>query len=117
MFRNATLACLTEIGGLATSPDYDRKFVFLFEFVVDATMKMIPFSNELGRRFLIADIAKLYHSSSNEEQKFIQNLAIFLTTFLSTHLKVDRANPDCREPGESRSVADGVQVFAEDFAG
>ncbi|CAG8749182.1 22685_t:CDS:10 [Gigaspora margarita] len=39
------------------------------------------------------DFAMIYNNSSNEEQEFIQNLALFLTSFLSAHLKIMEAQP------------------------
>lgn len=34
------------------------------------------------------DIAQLYEDASDEDQQYIQNLALFLTGFLGVHLKV-----------------------------
>jgi len=34
------------------------------------------------------DIAELYESASDDEQRYIQNVALFLTGFLGVHLKV-----------------------------
>lgn len=47
---------------------------------MESIVTVIPFSNDL-------DLTKLYHVGHNEDQKYIQNLAMFLTTFFSTHLK------------------------------
>ncbi|RHZ71101.1 hypothetical protein Glove_262g9 [Diversispora epigaea] len=78
-YRNVTLKCLTEIGALSVSHEYDEKFIALFNMVVSSLTTMIPLS---------ANIATIYNNSSNEDQELIQNLALFLTSFLSAHLKV-----------------------------
>ncbi|KAG9304016.1 hypothetical protein G9A89_005926 [Geosiphon pyriformis] len=78
-YRNVTLKCLTEIGALQVDPQYNEKFVILFDLVVSAVSAMIPPNT---------DIATIYQNSSNEEQEFIQNLALFFTGFLSSHLKI-----------------------------
>ena len=43
-------------------------------------VQVIPFTNDLN-------LAKMYHEGNNEDQKYVQNLAMFLTTFFATHLK------------------------------
>ncbi|ORY37206.1 hypothetical protein BCR33DRAFT_758930 [Rhizoclosmatium globosum] len=80
-FKNVTLKCLTEIGGLQVGPEYNDKFAFLFNIVMTSINKMVPAS---------ADLATLYENDDDAEQ-FIQNLAMFLTSFLGAHLKVVEA--------------------------
>ena len=41
-YRNATLKCLTEIGSLIVGPEYDTKFVTLFEIVVNKVTAFVP---------------------------------------------------------------------------
>ena len=48
-FRNITLKCLTEIGGLVVPPVYEQKLVILYDAVVDAFSKIIPMSPSLGK--------------------------------------------------------------------
>ena len=36
----------------------------------------------------ITDICDVYENSSDDDQEFVQNLALFLTSFLNAHLKV-----------------------------
>lgn len=40
------------------------------------------------------DIADIYENSTDNDQEFVQNLALFLTTFLSAHLPVIENFPD-----------------------
>ena len=37
-----TLKCLSEIGGLSVGPEYNAKFVILFQMVMTSVNKMIP---------------------------------------------------------------------------
>lgn len=78
-FRNVTLRCLTEIGSLTVAADYNDKFVILFNIVMTSVAKTIP----LG-----ANIAEMYENANDDEQQYIQNLALFLTGFLGVHLKL-----------------------------
>ncbi|ORY34532.1 hypothetical protein BCR33DRAFT_759147 [Rhizoclosmatium globosum] len=81
-FKNVTLKCLTEIGGLQVGPEYNDKFAFLFNIVMTSINKMVP--------ALLVYLATLYENDDDAEQ-FIQNLAMFLTSFLGAHLKVVEA--------------------------
>ncbi|CAO3607736.1 unnamed protein product [Cunninghamella blakesleeana] len=83
-FRNVTLKCLTEIGGLKVENNYNEKLVILFTNVMTAVNTMVPPST---------DIANVYENSSDDDQEFVQNLALFLTGFLSSHLKIIEQSP------------------------
>ena len=80
-FRNVTLKCLTEIGGLQLGQEkqYDEKLVAMFTEVLQAIVEIIP---------LNTDLKSIYNSSNSRDQEFIQNLALFLTNFFSVHLPV-----------------------------
>ncbi|KAG0001063.1 Karyopherin transporter [Entomortierella chlamydospora] len=86
-FRNVTLRCLTEIGNLSVSPDYNEKFVILFNIVMTSIAKTIPISG---------NIAEMYENASDDEQFYIKNVAMFLNGFLSVHLKLVE-NPQNKE--------------------
>ncbi|CAG9759763.1 unnamed protein product [Ceutorhynchus assimilis] len=75
MFRNITLKCLTEIAGV-TVTNYDDMFTTLFTQTMTQLEKMLP---------LETDIKTAYAKGQDQEQNFIQNLAIFLCTFLREH--------------------------------
>ncbi|KAI5297690.1 Karyopherin transporter, partial [Ascosphaera atra] len=78
-FRNVTLKCLTEIGGLQIGPQYsyDEKLVLMFTEVLTAVSTIIPLS---------LDLKQTYASSNTRDQEFVLNLALFLTNFFSVHL-------------------------------
>ncbi|WVR09450.1 hypothetical protein IAU60_006517 [Kwoniella sp. DSM 27419] len=78
-FRNVTLKCLSEIGALNVGPEYNGKFVTLFQVVMTSVNRMVPPNT---------DMAAAYASSDDEDQQLIKNLALFLTNFLHTHLRL-----------------------------
>lgn len=86
-FRNVTLKCLTEIGGLQTGSQnaYDEKLVEMFTQVLTTISDIIPLS---------LDLKSTYNSSNSKDQEFIQNLALFLCNFFGIHLNVRLPNPD-----------------------
>ncbi|CAH1379116.1 hypothetical protein MTP99_002866 [Tenebrio molitor] len=75
MFRNVTLKCLTEIAGVTVS-NYDDMFINLFNQTMSQLEIMLP---------LQTDIKSAYACGQDQEQNFIQNLALFLCTFLKEH--------------------------------
>jgi exportin-1 len=79
-FRNVTMKCLTEIGGLQVNQyQYDEKLVEMFTNVMTTVSKIVPLST---------DLRYVYPSSNNRDQEFIQNLALFICNFFTPHLKV-----------------------------
>ncbi|KAI8801524.1 CRM1 C terminal-domain-containing protein [Cladochytrium replicatum] len=87
-FRNVTLKCFTEIAGLqGIDQQYDMKFVELFTLAMTSIMNMIP---------IATDLDDVYANGTNEDENFIQNLNLYLTTILSSHLNLleRQANPD-----------------------
>lgn len=80
-FRNVTLKCLTEISALSIGSEYDSRFVGLFESVMASLESMIPYNRNL-------DLNKAYQGSSDEEQRLIQNLAMFFSACLGNHLRI-----------------------------
>ncbi|XP_018334478.1 exportin-1 [Agrilus planipennis] len=75
LFRNVTLKCLTEIAGVTVS-NYDEMFVTLFSQTMAQLEVMLPSQ---------IDIRSAYAMGQDQEQNFIQNLAMFLCTFLKEH--------------------------------
>ncbi|KAF5404817.1 hypothetical protein EG68_04731 [Paragonimus skrjabini miyazakii] len=75
LFRNVTLKCLAEIAGVQTD-DYEPQLLELFVSTTDKLKEMLPLDTRLK---------EAYECGSNDEQNFIQNLAIFYTTFLKCH--------------------------------
>ncbi|KAI8924681.1 CRM1 C terminal-domain-containing protein [Entophlyctis helioformis] len=78
-FRNITLKCMTEIGALQVGPEYDDKFVILFQMVMSGITNIMPVD---------LNLADIYENSTDDDQNFIQNLAMHFSTFFSAHLTV-----------------------------
>ncbi|KAI4129695.1 MAG: hypothetical protein LQ347_003667 [Umbilicaria vellea] len=80
-FRNITLKCLTEIGGLQIGPaySYDEKLVQMFTEVLTIVSKIIPLS---------INLKDTYVKSNSRDQEFVQNLALFLCSFFTVHLNI-----------------------------
>lgn len=79
-FRNISLKCLTEIGGLQLGTyTYDEKLVQMFTEVLTTVAKIIPLS---------VNLKESYVKSNSRDQEFVQNLALFLCNFFSIHLNV-----------------------------
>ncbi|CAK5279627.1 unnamed protein product [Mycena citricolor] len=77
-FRNVTLKCLAEIAALNVGPEYDPKFVILFQMVMTSVNRMVPPST---------DIAEAYANAGDSGQELVLNLSLFLSNFLCTHLR------------------------------
>ncbi|EPE03197.1 exportin-1 [Ophiostoma piceae UAMH 11346] len=83
-FRNITLQCLTEIGGLQTSgpgqvSNYDEQLIKMFTEVLTTIANIIPLS---------LDLKTTYPKSNSRDQEFVQNLSLFLCNFFSMHLNL-----------------------------
>lgn len=80
-FRNVTLKCLTEIGGLQIGApyNYDERLVHMFTETLTTVSKTIPLS---------MDLRQTYAKSNSRDQEFVLNLALFLCSFFSAHLTV-----------------------------
>ena len=77
-FRNVTLKCLAEIAALNVGPEYDPKFAILFAMVMTSINRMIPPNT---------NITEAYTNANDAGQELVLNLAIFLSNFLSNHLR------------------------------
>lgn len=76
VFRNVTLQCLTEVAGIEGTSDFDEKLVVMFSMTMKQLELMLPANT---------DIREAYARGADEEQKFVQNLSLFLSTFLRKH--------------------------------
>ena len=101
-FRNVTLKCLSEIAGLNIGPEYNSKFTTLFQVVMTSVNRMVPPSTGESRcrakrqLILTADIKAAYATADDEDQQLINNLALFLTNYLNSHLRLIET-PDNKE--------------------
>ncbi|KAJ3257200.1 Karyopherin transporter [Boothiomyces macroporosus] len=77
-FRNVVLKCLTEIGSLQVGPEYNDKFVLLYKIVMEKIVGILP---------ITTNIPEVYENSTDDDQNFVQNMALFFSSFLGSHLK------------------------------
>ncbi|KAI9469274.1 CRM1 C terminal-domain-containing protein [Coemansia mojavensis] len=77
--RNVTIKCLTEIGSLDCGNEYKEQLVNMFILAIT------------GLRDILGDLGKVseeWDEYDDDQQEFIQNVAIFLTGFLGSHLSL-----------------------------
>ncbi|XP_044498368.1 protein EXPORTIN 1A-like isoform X3 [Mangifera indica] len=78
-YRNLTLQCLTEVAALNFGDFYNGQYVNMYNiFTVQLQTILPPNTN----------IPEAYAHGSGEEQAFIQNLALFFTSFYKFHIQV-----------------------------
>lgn len=81
LFRNLTLACITEIAAIESDKNetekYQEKFLVLYVETMKVIGEIIPYEN--------VDLRDAYKKGTDSEQKLVQNLALFLSTFMTTH--------------------------------
>ncbi|XP_008792647.1 protein EXPORTIN 1A-like [Phoenix dactylifera] len=86
-YRNLTLQCLTEIAALQFGDFYDMQYVNMYTiFMVQLQSILPPGTN----------IPDAYANGSNEEQAFIQNLALFFASFYKAHIRILESTADNR---------------------
>ena len=83
-FRNVTLKCLTEIASIKNDT-YNEQFLLLFTLVTSQLKLLLPLST---------NIREAYHSGRTDEQHFIQNLALFFSSFLREHGELLESKPE-----------------------
>ncbi|CAH9070808.1 unnamed protein product [Cuscuta epithymum] len=78
-YRNLTLQCLAEVAALSFGDFYNTQYVNMYNiFMVQLQTILPPQTN----------IPEAYAQGSNEDQAFIQNLALFFTSFFKSHIRV-----------------------------
>ncbi|KAM6586432.1 hypothetical protein CsatA_009037 [Cannabis sativa] len=78
-YRNLTLQCLTEVAALNFGDFYNAQYVKMYTIFMKLLQNIIP---------LNTNIPEAYAIGSSEEQAFIQNLALFFTSFFKSHIRV-----------------------------
>ncbi|KFK25927.1 hypothetical protein AALP_AA8G181300 [Arabis alpina] len=85
-YRNLTLQCLTEVAVLNFGDFYNAQYVNMYTiFIGQLQQAILPPST---------NIPEAYSSGSGEEQAFIQNLALFFTSFFKFHIRVLESAPE-----------------------
>ncbi|GLT29273.1 hypothetical protein SLA2020_041500 [Shorea laevis] len=78
-YRNLTLQCLTEVAALNFGDYYDVQYVKMYSIFMVQLQAILPPTTK---------IPEAYGHGSSEEQAFIQNLALFFTSFYKFHIRV-----------------------------
>ncbi|CAN0898072.1 Protein EXPORTIN 1A [Linum grandiflorum] len=78
-YRNLALQCLTEVAGLSFGDYYDGQYVKMYNFFMIQLQAILPPTT---------NIPEAYSNGSSEEQAFIQNLALFFTSFFKAHIQI-----------------------------
>lgn len=86
--RSITLKCLTEISSLV-SPANEDKFIAFFQSSMGKLVTIIPLGGTSLRR--------TYQVANSNDQSFLQDLAMFLCTFLNNHLLALEQNEGLKE--------------------
>ncbi|GFZ15975.1 exportin 1A [Actinidia rufa] len=76
-YRNLTLQCLTEVATLNFGDFYNMQYVTLYNIFMVKLQSILPPNT---------NIPDAYANGSSEEQAFIQNLALFFTSFFKASL-------------------------------
>ncbi|PSS32265.1 Protein EXPORTIN 1A like [Actinidia chinensis var. chinensis] len=108
-YRNLTLQCLTEVAALSFGEFYNMQYVKLHKMFMAQLQAILPPNT---------NIPDAYALGSGEEQAFIQNLAMFLTSFYKSHIRVlesSQENISALQLGleylNSISYVDDTEVF------
>ncbi|MFS7929630.1 putative importin-beta domain, armadillo-like helical, exportin-1/Importin-beta [Helianthus anomalus] len=78
-YRNLTLQCLTEVAALNFGDFYNVQYVKMYNILIAQLQTVLPTNT---------NIPNAYTNGSSEEQAFIQNLALFFTSFYKFHIRV-----------------------------
>jgi len=84
-FRNVSLKCLTEIAGITgeSAKEYETEYIELYQATITELKKMLPTD---------IDLKKAYNTGKDSQQAFIQNLALFLETYLKNYAELAERN-------------------------
>lgn len=87
--RAITLKCLTEVSALVSSEN-EEKFIVFFQAAMEKIVVIVPLSPNTSLR-------KQYEMANSNDQSFLQDLAMFLCTFLNNHLRALEGSPSLGE--------------------
>lgn len=84
-YRNVALQCLTEIGSLVMATEYNHHFESVYKVFMMQLQQVVPAN---------VNIPDAYDKGTDDQQKFVQNLALFFTGFFKAHVQLLEANPE-----------------------
>ncbi|KAL3630785.1 Exportin-1 [Castilleja foliolosa] len=77
--KNLTLQCLTEVAALTFGEFYNMQYVKMYTIFMVQLQTILP---------LTTNFLEAYANGTGDEQAFIQNLALFFTSFYKSHIRV-----------------------------
>lgn len=87
--RSISLKCLTEVSSLVSSANQE-KFIVFFQSAMEKLVVIVPLNGTNSLR-------KSYEVANSNDQSFLQDLAMFLCTFLNNHLSALELNENLKE--------------------
>ncbi|XP_047960350.1 protein EXPORTIN 1A-like isoform X2 [Salvia hispanica] len=78
-YRNLTIQCLTEVAALSFGDFYNMEYAKMYSIFMAQLQAIVPSST---------NFVEAYANGNSEEQAFIQNLALFFTSFYKCHIRV-----------------------------
>ncbi|KAG5376706.1 hypothetical protein IGI04_041302 [Brassica rapa subsp. trilocularis] len=84
-YRNLTLQCLTEVAALNFGDFYNAQYIKMYTIFIGQLQTILPPNT---------NIPEAYSNGSGEEEAFIQNLALFFTSFFKFHIRVLESTPE-----------------------
>ncbi|CAN8300236.1 unnamed protein product [Cochlearia groenlandica] len=84
-YRNLALQCLTEVAALNFGDFYNIQYVNMYTIFIGQLQTILPPGTK---------VPDAYSNGSGEEQAFIQNLALFFTSFFKFHIRVLESAPE-----------------------
>ncbi|KAL6757535.1 exportin [Haematococcus lacustris] len=84
-FRNVALQCLTEVGMLVVGPEFNSQFITFYTVFMTQLQQVVPPNT---------NIPEAYERGADEQQKFVQNLALFFTGFFKAHISLLESTPE-----------------------
>ncbi|KAF5749342.1 protein EXPORTIN 1A [Tripterygium wilfordii] len=78
-YRSLTLQCLTEVAALSFGDYYNVQYIKMYNYFMVQLQTILPTTT---------NIPEAYAHGNSEEQAFIQNLALFFTSFYKAHIRV-----------------------------
>lgn len=87
--RAITLKCLTEVASLV-SPANEEKFIVFFQSAMEKIVTIVPLNSSTS-------LKSSYQVANSNDQSFLQDLAMFLCTFLNNHLLSLEQNDSLKE--------------------
>ncbi|KFK37753.1 hypothetical protein AALP_AA3G025500 [Arabis alpina] len=84
-YRNLALQCLSEVAALNFGDIYNVQYVKVYHMFMKHLQAILP---------LNLNIPEAYSNGSSEDQAFIQNLALFFTSFFKLHIQILESAPE-----------------------